>query len=301
MKPIIGQFWLALSPPLQATVLMVTAMAFFTSMSIFIRLSAQEIHVLQVVFFRNFLALLLLLPWLMKQGFSTLRTKRFGLLLTRSTVNVIGMAAGFYSLTLIPLAEATALGFTAPLWATLGAVLILGEVIRLRRMTALVFGFIGVMIVLRPGVESVSLGSVLALGHAFVIAVTTLIVKRLTVTESTTSIVIWMVLLQSPLSLLPALYVWEWPTLTAWLWLWCLAGAGTLGHLCWTRAFTIAEVSQLQPFEFIKLPMIAILAYLVFAEQPTVWTWLGGTVIFASTAYISIREASLARQRATSA
>jgi drug/metabolite transporter (DMT)-like permease len=211
------------------------------------------------------------------------------------------MTAGFISLTLIPLAEATALGFTAPLWATIGAVVILGEVIRLRRVTALALCFVGVLIVLRPGVETISVGSMLALTHAFLIAATTLIVKRLTATESPTTIVIWMALMQTPLSLFPALYVWQWPAPATWLWLWCLAGAGTLGHLCWTRAFTIAEVSQLQPFEFIKLPMIAIFAYLVFAELPSTWTWLGGTVIFASTAYISLREASLARQRASAA
>ena len=297
MKFAIATIWRALPPPLQATVLMVIAMAFFTSMSVFIRLAAQDVHPLVVVFFRNFLALLLLLPWLMNQGVSTLRTQRLGLFATRAAINVVGMAAGFIALTLIPLAEATALGFTAPLWATIGAVVILGEVIRLRRIAALVLGFIGVIIVLRPGVEAVSVGSVLALSHAFLIAITTLIVKRLTATESPTTIVIWMVLMQSPLSLLAALYVWEWPTLITWLWLWCLAGAGTLGHLCWTRAFSIADVSQLQPFEFIKLPMIAVFAYLVFAELPTLWTWLGGTVIFASTAYISVREANLARQR----
>lgn len=301
MKPFIGPFWRGLAPPLKATVLMITAMGFFTSMSVFIRLAAQEVHALEVVFFRNFLAFLLLLPWLMNQGFAILRTKRLGLFATRASINVVGMAAGFISLTLIPLAEATALGFTAPLWATIGAVVILGEVIRLRRITALVLGFVGVLIVLRPGVETVSLGSVLALTHAFLIAITTLIVKRLTATENPTTIVIWMALMQSPLSLVPALFVWEWPTLITWLWLWCLAGAGTLGHLCWTQAFTIAEVTQLQPFEFIKLPMIAVFAYLVFAELPTVWTWLGGTVIFASTAYISIREARLARRRASSA
>lgn len=297
MKAIIGPIWHALPPPARATVLMVTAMAFFTSMSVFIRLSAQDIHALEVVFFRNFLAFLLLLPWLMNQGFAVLKTRRLGLYSARASINVVGMAAGFLSLTMIPLAEATALGFTAPLWATIGAVLILGEVIRARRITALVIGFVGVLIVLRPGVETVSLGSVLALTHAFLIAVTTLIVKRLTATENPTSIVIWMALMQSPLSLVPALFVWTWPTWTTWLWLWCLAAAGTLGHLCWTRAFTIAEVSQLQPFEFIKLPMIAAFAYVVFDELPTIWTWLGGAVIFASTAYISIREARLARRR----
>lgn len=277
---------------------MVVAMVFFTSMLIFIRLASDEIHTLEVVFFRNFLAFMFLLPWLMHQGFATLKTKRFGLLATRAAINVVGMVAGFFALTLIPLAEATALGFTAPLWATIGAVMILGEVIRMRRMVALVLGFVGVLILLRPGVESISLGSVLALTHAFLIAVTTLIVKRLTVTERPSTIVIWMALMQSLLSFVPALYVWQWPSLIAWLWLGCLAGAGTLGHLCWTRAFSIAEVSQLQPLEFIKLPLIAVFAYWVFAESPTIWTWLGGCVIFASTAYISLREASLARQRA---
>lgn len=298
MQLVIERFWQPLPSAVKAAVLMMTAMAFFTSMSIFIRLAAQDVHALEVVFFRNFLAFLLLLPWLMNQGVATLRTKRLGLFATRASINVIGMAAGFISLTLIPLAEATALGFTAPLWATIGAVLILGEVIRLRRISALVLGFAGVLIVLRPGVETISLGSVLALTHAFLIAITTLIVKRLTATESPTSIVIWMALMQSPLSFIPALFVWTWPTPTTWLWLWCLAAAGTLGHLCWTRAFTLAEVSQLQPFEFMKLPMIALFAYLVFAELPSIWTWIGGAVIFASTAYISIREASLSRQRA---
>lgn len=301
MKAALQTFWLVLPAPLQATMLMVVAMVFFTSMSIFIRLASEEVHTLEVVFFRNFLAFVFLLPWLMNQGFATLKTKRFGLLATRASINVVGMAAGFFALTLIPLAEATALGFTAPLWATIGAVVILGEVIRMRRMVALVLGFIGVLILLRPGLESVSLGAVLALSHAFLIAVTTLIVKRLTVTERPSTIVTWMALMQALLSFVPALYVWQWPSLMAWLWLGCLAGAGTLGHLCWTRAFSIAEVSQLQPLEFIKLPLIAVFAYVLFAESPTIWTWIGGTVIFASTAYISLREASLARQRARAA
>jgi drug/metabolite transporter (DMT)-like permease len=275
---------------------MLGAMACFSSMSIFIRLSAQEIPVFEVVFFRNFLAVLLMLPWLTRHGLGALHTKRIGLLTTRSGVNVIGMFAGFAAVTMIPLAEATALGFTAPLWSTIGAALVLGEVIRMRRVTALAIGFLGVLIVLRPGVEAVSLGAVLALSNAFLIAVTTLIVKRLTSTERPDAIVLWMALLQTPMSLIPALFVWENPALMTWVWLWCLAIAGTLGHLCWTRAYAASEVSQLQPLEFIKLPMIGLFAFLAFAELPSIWTWVGGTVIFCSTAYISIREAQLAKQ-----
>lgn len=279
----------------RATTLMLAAMAMFSSMGVFIRLSAEQLDAMEVVFFRNFLAVLLMLPWLLRRGFGVLKTKRLGLLTARSVINVVGMAAGFTAVTLIPLAEATALGFTAPLWTTIGAVVVLGEVIRHRRVTALAIGFVGVLLVLRPGLDTVSVGSWLALANAFLIACTTLIVKRLTTTERPDAIVAWMVIIQAPLSLIPALFVWEWPELMTWVWLWCLAAAGTLGHMCWTRAYTIAEVSQLQPLEFVKLPMIGLFAFIAFAELPTIWTWIGGTVIFCSTAYISIREAHLAR------
>ena len=278
---------------------MLVAMVMFTSMAVFIRLSAEELHAFVVVFFRNFLAVVLLAPWFLQRGLGVLRVNRWGLLASRSLVNIVGMTAGFVAITMIPLAEAMSLGFTAPLFATLGAVLVLGEVIRARRMIALAIGFAGVMLVLRPGFEAISVGSMLALTNAFTLAITALIVKRLTATEHPDSIVAWMVLLQSPLSLIPALFFWEWPTLGTWVLLFCLAGAGTLGHLCWTRAYTLVDMSQLQPMEFAKLPMAALIAYLVFAEVPSIWTWAGGIIIFASTAYISIREAQLARHRKT--
>ncbi len=277
--------------------MMLFAMVCFTAMSVFIRLAAQELHALVVVFFRNFLAVVLLLPWLIRYGKRRLRTQRLGLLATRSLVNVFAMAAGFTALTLIPLAQATSLGFTAPLWTTLGAVLVLGEVIRARRVAALIVGFAGVLVVLRPGFESLSLGAILALASAFLLAITTLVVKRLSATEHPEAIVAWMVILQSPLSLVPALFVWDWPSTTIWVWLFCLSGAGTLGHICWTRALTLSDVSQMQPLEFVKLPLAGLFAFVVFSELPSIWTWVGGIIIFASTGYISYREAQLARQR----
>ncbi|MEM7405834.1 MAG: DMT family transporter [Pseudomonadota bacterium] len=295
--PWLQQSWVRLPPAVRATCLMLFAMFFFTSMSIFIRLSAEELHAMVVVFWRNFLAVVLLVPWLVQRGRYAMRTRRLPLIAARSVVNVIGMAAGFTAITLIPLAQATSLGFTAPLWTTLGAVLVLGEVIRFRRMAALLAGFAGVLIVLRPGFEELSTGAVLALANAFLLAITTLIVKRLTTTEHPEAIVAWMVILQSPLALVPALFVWDWPSVQAWIWLFALAGAGTIGHVCWTRAVHLGEVTQLQPLEFTKLPLIALLAFVVFAEVPTVWTWLGGTLIFAATGYISLREAQLARER----
>ena len=280
---------------MRAILFALAAMAFFSTMGVFIRLAGEHVHVLETVFLRNLLALPFMAPWLLRQGPTVLRTRRIGLLAARSGVNIVGTVAGFTAITLIPLAEATALSFTTPLFAALGAALLLGETVGWRRAAALAAGFAGVLLVLRPGAEAVTAGALLALAGALCIAGTILVVKKLTETERPETIVVYMALLQAPLALVPALFVWEWPSAEGWLWLFCLAGAGTAGHLCYTRALAAAEVSRVQPFDFVRLPLMAAFGFVLFGEEPTVWTWLGGAVICASTAYIAHREARLAR------
>ena len=276
---------------------MLGAMTLFSTMGVFIKLSSSQLHPLEVVFFRNFLALFFLTPWFFQQRAKVFKSNRKKLYTVRAVFNVVGMAAGFTALTLRPLAEATALSFTAPLFATLGAALILGEIIRQRRVIAIIFGFVGMLIVLRPGVEALSPGALLAIGNAITIAITVLIVKKLTTTEKPITIVAYMALLQTPMALIPALFYWEWPNLITWIWLFCLAGAGTIGHLMYTKAIQLAEVSQLQPIDFVRLPIIAVFGYIVFAEQPSIWVWIGGAVIFLSTAYVTHREATISRNQ----
>ena len=285
------------SKPLAAALFMLGAMVCFSTMGAFIRLAAEQLHSLEVVFFRNFLAFLMMVPWLIRQGPGVMKTRRLGLYTVRSLFNIVGMAAGFTAITLIPLAEATALSFTAPLFATLGAALVLGEVVRARRITALAIGFIGMLVVLRPGLETISTGAILALTNAVTIAITIIIVKKLTDTERPETIVMYMALLQTPMALIPALWVWQWPDPLIWIWLICLAGAGTIGHLLYTGAIQLAEVSQIQPLDFVRLPVIAVMGYFLFDEIPTIWIWIGGAAIFISTAYVTHREAKLARER----
>ena len=278
---------------------MLGAMILFSTMGVFIKLSSSQLHPLEVVFFRNFLALFFLTPWIFHQRATVFKSNRKKLYTLRAVFNVVGMAAGFTALTLIPLAEATALSFTAPLFATLGAVLILGEIVRQRRIIAIFFGFVGMLIILRPGIEAVSPGALLAIANAITIAITVLIVKKLTTTEKPITIVAYMALLQTPMALIPALFYWEWPSLITWTWLFCLAGAGTIGHLMYTKAIQLAEVSQLQPIDFVRLPIIALFGYIVFAEKPSIWVWIGGAVIFLSTAYVTHREATINKNQMT--
>ena len=274
---------------------MIVALFMFTLMGICIRLSAEHLPVIEVVFFRNFLAVLILLPLVARVGFGTLYMRRPKLFFLRAAINAVGMFCGFTALTLIPLAQMTALSFTTPLFVTIGAVLFLGEIIRARRIAAICVGFFGTLIILQPGVVDVTAGSFLALVHALTIALASLIVKVLTRSDSQHAIVTWMVVMQAPLALIPSLWVWEWPDLLTWGFLWGMALSGTIAHLCFTQAFSLVDITSLQPLEFIKLPFAVILAWVVFAEWPGVWTFVGGAVIFASTVYITRREAATQR------
>ena len=276
---------------MRATILMIVALFMFACMSVFIRLSTNSLPVVEVVFFRNALAVVLLMPLIMHTGWSSLRMNKPNLFFLRALINVGGMFAGFTALTLIPLAQVTALSFTGPLFVTIGAVLFLGEVIRARRIAGIIVGFFGTLIILQPGFNEISFGAVIALASTLSIAMASLIVKKLTATETPEAIVTWMVVMQSPLALMPAISVWQWPTLEAWVYLWAMALTATIAHLCFTRAFRLVDITALQPLEFIKLPFTVFLAWIVFAEWPGLWTWVGGTVIFASTVYITQREA----------
>ena len=152
---------------------------------------------------------------------------------------------------------------------------------------------IGMLVIIQPGAGVMSIGVALAFVSAGAHSVNALLVKKMTIKESPNAIVAWMVILIVPITIVPALFVWEWPSGLTWVYLWSLALFGTLAHMCFTRAFASAEITSLQPIEFIKLPMTAFIAWVIFAELPGAWTWVGGVIIFSSTAYITHREAKL--------
>ncbi|MEK9800334.1 MAG: DMT family transporter [Alphaproteobacteria bacterium] len=284
-----------LSPSLRAMMMMLVALLLFTLMGVFIKLSAKSLPVMEVVFFRNFLAVILLLPLVWHAGAASIRMNRPKLFVGRAVINAIGMVCGFTSLTMIPLAENTALTFTSPIFVTIGAVIFLGEVIRLRRVMAILVGLVGALVILRPGFTEVSVGALLALASALTIALASLLVKKMTETETSIAIVFWMVMFQTPLTLIPAAMVWQWPDPISWAFLWGMALSGTVAHILFTKACGLVEITSLQPLEFAKLPFSVVLAWLIFGEWPEIWVWIGGAVIFAATAYITRREAAARR------
>ncbi len=296
IKELANELWIIRFFKLQsfqtkAIILNIMSIVLFSIMIIFIRKASENLHILEVVFFRNLLAFFVMLPILKSTGLVAIKMNNTKLFFVRGFFGAIGMLAGFTCLTLIPLAQATAISFAQPIFITIGATIFLGEIIKVRRIVAIVIGFIGMLIIVQPGVNSFSFGIMLAIIAALAHSLNALIVKKLTLTETPQAIITWMVIILIPITLIPALVVWEWPSFETWLYLWGIAIVGSLAHFLWTKSCSMADITSLQPIEFIKLPIIALLGWIIFSEIPGTWTWVGGLIIFISTIYISHREA----------
>ena len=290
----------AVPAPLQGALYMTAASLGFSVMNIAIRSAAEELDPLQIAFFRNFFALAFMLPWLASVGLSGLKTAHLGLHVWRAVIGLLAMCLWFYSIALLPLAEAVALNFTVPMFATVGAAIFLGEIVRARRWSATIVGFLGVLIILRPGFTELTPAMSLPVIAAAFMAISVLIVKRLSSDDQPGAIVFMMKLLLTPLSLIPALFVWRWPSWTT-LGLMLLVGFfAALSHIAITRAYTKADASAVLPLDYARLPFIAGLGFLFFGEVPGLWTWVGAAVIAASAIYIARREAQVAREREAS-
>ncbi|MCK5361513.1 MAG: DMT family transporter, partial [Gammaproteobacteria bacterium] len=279
----------------RGTLLMAGAAVGYAILHGSVRYISAEIHPFEITFFRNLFGFIVLLPWFVVHGLKPLRTRRIGLHLVRASSNVVAMMMFFMALSMTPLALVQALGFTAPLFATVLAIFILGERVRLRRWTALIAGFIGALIIIRPGIQPLDTGSLLTLGSAAVWGFTLITIKILSRTDSAVTITAYMVLLMSPLSLLPALYYWTWPDGQAWFWLVVCGVAGTAAQLLMAQSFRVAEATVVLPIDFTKIVWGALIGYLAFGEVVDVWTWIGAAVIFSGITYITYRERKLAK------
>ncbi len=298
MKPDHSTIPAGLSGNLRGIAWMALSTVAFSSMHAIVRDVTQTLHPFEVAFFRQFLGVFVLTPWFIRYGLAPLRTRRLGLHAARAGVNVVAMFAFYYALSLVPLAQVSALGFSVPIFTAILAMLFLGERVRLRRWAAILFGFSGVFVALAPDLSetgSVTLGSLLVVLSSATWAIALIFIKVLGRTESTITITTYMVLLMTPMSLVPALAVWQWPTLETFGLLVLIGVLGTIGQLTVVQALKEGETHVVMPIDFTKLVWAAILGFLWFGEIPTAFTWLGGAMIFASTMYIAWREHQLRR------
>jgi drug/metabolite transporter (DMT)-like permease len=278
--------------------LMVVATLLFAGMHAASRHATQHLSGVEVAFFRNLFGLVVIVPLLVRFGPRLFHTEKFSLHMLRALINAVSMVAFFIGLSMTPLARATAIAFTAPLFTALLSALFLGEVFRWRRWSAIIVGFIGALVILRPGLDVVDTGSLLVLFSSLLWAMAMIDIKVLARTESSATITAYVTVLMTPLTLVPALFYWQTPSPELWVWLIFIGVIGTMGQFIVTEAIKLADMTVLMPFDFLKLVWAAFLGMILFAEVPDALTWLGAAIVFASSFYIIWREAKLRREKA---
>ena len=283
--------------PVKGALWMLVSAAALAGLTGVVRHMSAGLHPFEIAFFRSFFGLLILAPWLMRSGLGVLRTKRLGLYTLRCALGVATMLMWFTAISMVPLADAVALGFTSPLFVILGAALFLGEVVRGRRLGATLCGFAGALIILRPGSGVLDLGAVLVLLSAVTLAGANLSVKELSRTEPVQAIVTYMVIFMVPLTFIPALLVWQTPTPAQLVELIGLAAVATLGNYAMTRAVAVADASAVMPYDYARLPFAALIGFFVFGETSDAATWIGAGVIAVASLYLAHHESKAEQRR----
>lgn len=271
----------------------------FAVMHIMIRHISTDLHTFQIVFFRNFFGLLVFLPMFMRHGLTPFKTRHLPRHLLRAGFNVIAMSMFFYALSITPISRVTALAFSAPIFTAVLSVFILKEKIRLHRWSAILLGFIGALIILRPGVIPLDLGSMLVLLSAFAWGITMIVIKILSRTDSAMTITSYVTLLLAIFTLGPALWVWRTPDLTTLMWLVAIGVTGTLAQVALAQSLKEGETTVVLPFDFLKLIWVSMIAYWLFGEVADLWTWVGAVVIISSGIYVAHRERIANQKKST--
>ncbi len=281
----------ALPASIQGACWMLLSGLLFTLGAAVVRHLSRDIHFIEIAFFRSVFGVACMLPWLSRAGLGILRTNHSGLYLLRGFTSVAAMLCWFGAIALMPIADATAISFATPLFISIAAVLFLKEPLLTNRAIGLILGFIGAMIIIRPGFATINIGALSVLGSAFFIAWSAIIVKIAARDDPPDIIAFYQVLYMLPMMFLPALLVWTWPTPEQWLWAVAVGVFMTLAQRALTRAYAIADATAVLPFDFARLIFAFALGFVLFAELPDLWSVLGGTVIFAASLYAARGEA----------
>ncbi len=256
----------------------------------------------QIAFLRSVFALLFMLPVVApavhRHGLVWLKTARPGLHLVRGSAATVGVIGWVSAVATLPLAEATAITFTAPLFATIGSALVLREVVRLRRWSAVVIGLLGVIVILRPGMVPVETGALWALMGAGGMACAVLAVKALTRSEPTQRIVLYSSVLLTLFTAIPAFLVWQRVSLEMWGIGMAMGAVGAIGQMILSKAFESADASVVVPFDYSRLPFAALIGWLAFGQATDWLTWAGAALIAGAAIYTARREQQVLRGRA---
>ena len=296
MRAAVAQFR-RLPPNVQGALWLVSGGFIFTCNGVMIRLLSDQIESVQTAFFRAVFSVLMLLPLMMTGRVRPWASERKTGHFWRTLMGTLSMVLGFYAVSMLPLADATALGFSQPLFSVCVAALVLRERVRWRRWSATIVGFIGVLVMVQPGEGSLQAGALVALANALTVSLSILLVRRLSASETPLMILTQFAIWSTLLLALPAIWVWRWPDAWGWTLAFGVSASATVGQYFWVQAFKAGEMSAVAPFEYLRLPFAVFMGWLIWGQMPEIWTYVGAAIVIASALYIAQREAQLARER----
>lgn len=244
------------------------------------REATRELNVFQLMEMRSVLGFFLLYPLIhLNGGIGIVRTTRLMQHIARNLVHYGAQLGWFFALTLIPIGQVVAIEFTMPIWTAILAASFLGERMTIWKIAAILLGLIGVLVIVRPATGEVNPGQLIALAAAVGFGISVAMVKSLTRTEGTLSIIFWMIVVQSVAGLIPTLLVWTWPSATTWGWIIVIAVCGTFSHFCMVRAMRYADATIVIPMDFLRVPLTATAGWLIYGERLDALTVLGAALI----------------------
>ena len=276
---------------------MITSALFASALAAIVKELSAHMHPLQIGFFRCFFGFVVLTPAFYIYGLKILKTQNLKLHLMRGSINTVSLILWFTALGIVPLAKATALGFTSPLFVTILAVIFLHEMIRIRRVVALLFGFVGMLVIIRPGYIDIDYGTIIMLLASLTWAINLVVIKKLSYTDSSITIALFMTIFLTPILFFASLPFWITPTLEQMILLFLTGLFGSLAHLFLNHSFKMADTSIIMPAAYTKLLWAAMLGYYFFAEVVSLWTWIGGLIIMLSVIYIAYRESIYSKNK----
>ncbi len=275
---------------LQAALWMLASLSCFCAMAVAGRQLAGVMSTFELLFIRSVIGCAVISGLLCFFGWQQVRPRVMRFHLLRNLGHFGGQYAWFYAVGVLPLADVFAIEFTTPIWTAVIAALFLGEAVTKPRVAAFILGFVGILIVLRPGFAIVHPAALAMLAGALGFAISVTTTKYLTRSQSTLAVLFYMTVIQMPISLVPALSTWVWPSASSVPWL-LIVGVAALGaHYSLTRALSMADTLVIIPFDFLRLPLIALVGLILYGETLDPWVFVGAALIFAGN-YINVRGA----------
>lgn len=257
------------------------ALVSFLSMALAGRELSAELNTFQILFFRSAIGVLIICIILSRAGWHQIKTQHLPTHFIRNIAHYVGQFGWFYAIAIIPLAQVFAIEFTIPIWTALLAPFLLGERVTVMRLTVIGIGFVGILVILRPGMVPFEIGALSALIAAIGYALSHTLTKKLTAFDSPLAVIFYMTIIQLPMGAIPSFIDWTTPSMEMWPWLILVGVTALSAHYCMARAFAHADAIVVVPMDFLRLPLVAMIGLLFYGEPLDLWVLLGAAIIFA--------------------